>query len=162
MTLSFADRWANKERELGLEEIASKIIYIGEVSLPDSAAPCLSFSQAENPVAIHSIFGFKANWTEAEREQLKPFIVIGSDASGSPICVTGESGKVYLLNHENLFESPQFVNSSLNQLAECLLAYQGETSAEFFQSLVNTIDSAALAKGSFWEQEALLLKGVSI
>lgn len=48
----------------------------------------------------------------------------------------------------------QYVNSSVSQLAECLLAYMGEEDAEQFRSAMQTIDPPALAEGSFWWHEA--------
>jgi hypothetical protein len=48
----------------------------------------------------------------------------------------------------------QFVNSSIRQLGDCLLAYLGEQDAERFRAVVGEIDPAALAERSFWWQEA--------
>ena len=59
-----------------------------------------------------------------------------------------------VLPDEDRFRTRQFVNSSVRQLAECLLAYMGEREPERFRSAVQVIDPAALAERSFWWREA--------
>ena len=80
--------------------------------------------------------------------------MIGSDGAGNPICVEEGFGVVVLLDHEDRFRSRQFVNSSVGQLADCLLAYMGERQTEQFRAAVLSIDAEALAEGSFWCHEA--------
>jgi len=62
------------------------------------------------------------------------------------------------LDHEDWFGTRQFVNSSVRQLAECLLAYMCENDPARFRSAVQAIDPAALADGSFWWHEANMLQ----
>jgi hypothetical protein len=76
--------------------------------------------------------------------------MIGADGAGNPICLEQSTGTVVLLDHEDHFRTRQFVNSSVRQLAECLLAFMGEQEPERFRSAVRAIDPAALAEQSFW------------
>ncbi len=149
----FVTRWERKERELGLEAISARMIPFGNNFLPDSAAPCLSFDAAANPVHVFDAFGTADDWTEKERERLKDYLMIGADGAGNPICVDG-IGAVVLLDHEKKFETRQFVNSSVSQLCGCLLAYMCESSASRFRSEVELMDAAALQDNSFWWHEA--------
>src|SRR5690242_7131888 len=125
MSESFADRWSRKEREYGLAQIAAEMVPYGHNALPDSAAPCLTFKQAARPIAIFEVFGCPSDWSPADRARLALFTVIGSDGAGNPICVEQGTGKIMLLDHEDRFRTMKFVNSSVGQLAECLLAYMG-------------------------------------
>jgi hypothetical protein len=151
---SFAERWNRKERECGFGEIACKMVACGKDVLPESAAPCLTFQEAVQPLPIWNVFALPADWSHADRERLVPYRMIGSDAAGNPICVEQNGGAVVILDHEVAFRTSQFVNSSIHQLAECLLAYMGEQQPERFRQAVRGIDPAALAEGSFWWNEA--------
>ena len=154
MSESFADRWAHKESELELQAIAAKMVACGSSVLPDSAAPCVTFDKASRPAPIWEVFGSPADWSSADRERLAQYRMIGSDGAGNPICVEQTTGSVIVLNHEDGFRSRQFVNSSVPQLAECLLAYMGELGAERFRLAVAQLDAAAIEEGAFWFCEA--------
>lgn len=145
----FADRWNRKWSACGYEDVGIEMVGCGSDVLPDSAAPCLTFDRAATPVPIWKVFGIPSQWSEAERERLAPYRVIGSDGAGNPICVE-EGSVVVLLDHEDRFHTRQFVNTSVGQLAECLLAYMGERQPERFRAAVALIDPAALAEQSFW------------
>jgi hypothetical protein len=134
--------------------MAPAMIACGGDWLPADAAPFLSFKQAAAPAPLWEVWGSPADWSAADRERLAPYRMIGSDGSGNPMCFEHETGAVVLLDHENEFRSRQFVNSSVGQLAECLLAYMGEREPELFTRAVQGIDAAALADGSFWWYEA--------
>ena len=150
MIESFAERWNRKWLACGYEDIGIEMVVCGSGVLPDSAAPCLSFDRATRPVPIWKVFGIPSQWSEAERERLAPYRMIGSDGAGNPICVEEESGVVVMLDHEDRFHTRQFINSSVGQLAECLLAFMGEREPEQFRAAVALIDPAALAEQSFW------------
>ncbi len=77
----------------------------------------------------------------------------------NPMCIEQGTGAVVLLDHEDRFRTRQFVNSSVRQLAECLLTYMGETNSERFRLTVQDIDPAALVEKSFWWYEASHLNG---
>ena len=136
MAKTFRDRWAERERELGLGPYPARMIEIGTDVLPDSAAPCLDFSEAAIPKPIHEVFGAPHDWSAGDRERLQPYLVIGSDGAGNPICIEQGSGHVLLLDHEDSFRTLTFVNSSIHQLAECLFAYLGEDSPARFNASV--------------------------
>ena len=150
MVEPFADRWSRKWAACGFEDIGTAFISCGDAVLPSEAAPCLTFDQATRPAPIWEVFGIASRWPPAERERLAPFRVIGSDGAGNPICVEQPSGAVVLLDHEDRFHTRQFVNSSVGQLSECLLAYMGERDPERFRVAVRAIDPAAMAERSFW------------
>jgi hypothetical protein len=108
--------------------------------LPDEAAPCLSFQEAASSRPLWEMFGAESNWSAADRERLARFRMIGTDGAGNPICLEQDTGSVVLLDHEDRFRTRQFVNSSVRQLGECLLAYMGAERPEDFQSAVDGID----------------------
>lgn len=157
---SFVERWTSKERECGLGAASAQMIPIADTFLPDAAAPFLSFSAAANPSSILDCFGAPTDWTDEDRERLQPFLVIGSDGAGNPICLES-LGAVVLLDHEDGFRTAQFVNSSIPQLCECLLAYFCEDDADRFRAVVSLVDTQALQRGSFWWHEATGLVGVA-
>jgi hypothetical protein len=157
---SFRERWARKERECELGHIAAKMIACGTDLLPDSAAPYLNFKDAKRQAPLWDVFADPTYWSQADKERLAPYRVIGSDGAGNPICINQSTGAVELLDHEDRFHTRQFVNTSIRQLADCLLAYMGEHDRERFCSAVTLIDTAALVEGAFWWYEAADL-GVS-
>ena len=154
----FIDRWRRKERESGRERIAAKMIQHGSDSLPDSAAPGVSFEQFAKPLPIWEVFGVPSDWSATDRERLAEYRMIGSDGAGNPICLAGDLGAVVLLDHEDGFRTRQFVNSSAAQLGECLLARMGASDAALLQAAIQVIDPAALAEGSFWWHEVACLE----
>jgi hypothetical protein len=147
---SFEQRWSQKERDCGFKGTASRMVTCGSDVLPDSAAPCVSFKEAGRHLPLWEVFGSPHEWSSEDRERLGPYVMIGSDGAGNPICVEQGTGHVILLDHENNFVTRQFVNSSVRQLAECLLAYMGEQEVERFRSAVEVIDKAALSDRTFW------------
>lgn len=130
------------------------MVVCGADVLPNEAAPFLTFHQASQPAPIWEVFGIPSEWSPAERERLAPYRIIGSDGAGNPICIEHGANSVVLLDHEDRFRTKQFVNSSVRQLAECLLAYMGERDTERFRSAIRTIDATALTEKSFWWYEA--------
>src|SRR5260370_34694014 len=53
---SFAERWSQQERDLGVEDLASEMVACGHDVLPASAAPCLTFKEAARPAPIWEAF----------------------------------------------------------------------------------------------------------
>jgi hypothetical protein len=155
----FEERWARKERECGFEGLATEMVACGPDVLPTDAAPDVNFDRAARPVPIWEVFGPRADWPPADRERLDPYRMIGSDGCGNPICLVQATGSVVLLDHEDRFRTVRFVNSSIRQLGECLLAYMGEEDPDRFRLAIADIDPAALAEGAFWWYEATCLEG---
>jgi hypothetical protein len=133
------------------------MVACGTDVLPGSAAPCLTFKEAASPVPVCDLFRLAAAWSPADQKRLERYRVIGFDGAGNPICLEQRSGVVVLLDHEDQFHTRQFVNTSVGQLAACLLAYMGERDSERFREALRRIDPAALAARSFWWHEAALL-----
>ena len=154
MAKSFSERWAAKEREHGLESIAAQMVTIGEHVLPDSAAPCVSFKEAAHPKPIYDVFASPSDWSLDDRQRLMPFPMIGSDGAGNPICLDMNTGEIVLLDHEDWFHTKMFVNSSVQQLAECLLAYNCENDRDRFLGFVAKVDPRAIQEHSFWWHES--------
>jgi hypothetical protein len=154
MAESFAERWAAKEREHGLESIAARMIPIGTDVLPHSAAPCVSFEEADHPRPIYDTFASPSDWSPDDLLRLRSFPMIGSDGAGNPICLNQNTGEVVLLDHEDWFRTQMFVNSSIKQLSECLLAYLGEDDRDRFLSFVAEVDPRAIQERSFWCHES--------
>ena len=153
MAESFADRWARKEHECGLDAIAATMIPYGADWLPDSTAPRLQFKQAAHAAPIWEAYPDSTSWTRLDREHLASYRVVGSDGSGNPICVDESTGAVVILDRDCRFRAMQFVNSSVRQLGECLLSYMGESDPERFRAAVTEIDPNAMAERVFWWQE---------
>ena len=151
---SFAERWSRKEHDCGFGVVASKMVACGSDVLPDSAAPCVTFREAACPLPIWEVFASPSDWSPADHERLAPYRMIGSDGAGNPICVEQGTRAVVMLDHEDWFRTRQAVNSSVRQLAECLLAYMGEREPERFREAARAIDPAAMADRSFWWHEA--------
>ncbi len=149
----------------GIRTAPESAAFLTEAGLPDSAAPCLSFNPdrlpplpAEYPVA----------------QEFRRYRILGSDGSGNPICIDEElRSSVVVLEHDGGFRV-QFMNSSVPQLAECLLAYRdfwGRLRAagadddfidyrrlpkdikEWICAELERIDKAGFAKGTFWASQ---------
>jgi hypothetical protein len=59
-----------------------------------------------------------------------------------------------MLDHEDYFRTRQFVNSSVQLLAECLLVCMGERDASRLLAAVEQLDHPAAAKKTFWREAA--------
>lgn len=149
MDNSFRDRWNRKWSLLGFQDIGNEFLDCCSDMLPSEAAPCLSFDYASEPALIWRVFGTPSQWSADVRARLDPCRMIGSDGAGNPICLEFNSGAIVLLDHEDRFHIRQFVNGSVRQLAECLIAYMGEHDSDRFRAAIQPIDAAALAEGHF-------------
>jgi len=150
MCESFGERWIRKERQSGVESVRSELVSCAGSILPKSAAPFLSFRNSAQPRPIWEVFGIAADWSATDRARLAPYLVIGFDGADNPLCLEKDSGEVWLLDHERGFNGLEFVNHSVSQLAECLLAYSGEDDSQRFRRAVQGIDSGALVPTAFW------------
>ena len=129
--------------------------FLHVVGLPDEAAPFLSFKP------------LKSEWLGNPDRQYQ----IGSDGSGSPI-VIDQQGAVWLIDYETPTRRI-LVNSTLEALADCLIAYRALVTAtvsvggddafldgrvpkqliERFAASVSASDPAATQPGTFWGGE---------
>ena len=155
MANTFESRWADKENAIGVpNDIRAEMVTYGDALLPSEAAPFLSFSDSSGQKHIFEIFGFAEQWIDTERERLSEYIVLGSDGSGNPICERKSDKVIVLVDHEDGFKTVQFVNSSVQQLQESLLAYFGENDQELFLSVMRKLDPKAIEPETFWYFEA--------
>ncbi len=153
MEESLITRWKIKEQECGIDGVTPKMICIGTDFLPDTAAPCLSFKEAAHPILITDAFGSPSDWSEHDRQRLIGINMIGSDGNGNPIGIELKTGKVLLLDHEDKFYTIQFINNSIRQLGECLLAYMGEHESKRLHDNIQLIDPEAIIEKTFWWYE---------
>lgn len=91
--------------------------FLIEAGLPRSAAPFLSFAYSQALRLPDLATQYKLNG------QYKRFHEIGGTGSGNPICIEEITGRVVYVDHDNHYDVILF-NSSLEQLAECLLVYR--------------------------------------
>jgi hypothetical protein len=94
-----------------------------KIGFPKSAAPCLSFEWTIYKGKFCNIADAYPEW--ADHNSAKNHWIIGSDGAGNPICVdVSENDKITLHDHEQRFEIIEVINSSISELAECLLIYR--------------------------------------
>ena len=135
-------------------------LFLEAAGLPKEAAPFLNFG----PTSL--------DWLGRSRQDdFETYYAVGSDGAGNPF-VVDPKGTVCLIDHEAPGRMT-FVNSSVEALAECLLAYRSLVMAtvaaggedafldgrisrqmiEAFSGSVGAVDSAAVRPGSFWAGE---------
>ena len=148
MAANFAARWRQKMRALGLD--VSPFVSCGMWLLPQEAPPLLRFERAASPAALWDIYNANSAWSPAERERFAAFRVIGSFGTDNPICLVERT--VVLL--ESQFQESVFMNRGIPELAECLLAYLGESDPDKFREAVLAVDPLALTDGAFWKCES--------
>lgn len=169
-TDTFASRWTEKKRQLELDDYIEEPMMrfdgnlpgldsdsrklLRESGLPKSAPLFLNFEQTSTMPRIYAVFN--CSWSKEMKALLEPYRMIGSDGEGSPICVDEISGEVWLFDHEAKFLARQFMNSSIAQLAECLLSYDYDKENDCptaNQDVVRNIDARALEGTAFWRLE---------
>lgn len=144
--------------------------------LPEDAAPFLTFIGDGNPQDKYSSINFLTDWFNFLEPEYKKYVAIGSDGSGDVIAInTVNNCIVEWLDHEDYF-SARFMNTSVSQLANCLLCYRDfvkamnagksidecfetEFSEEQFEALhgiLQSIDSKVVQEG-FWREELEML-----
>ena len=103
---------------------AESVQFLTVAGLPSGCAPFLSFDPlARGLRSINEVFFIPGELKEQEVKRLSVYKIIGHDGAGNPICLDMSNlGQVVLPDHENFFRSEMFVNTSIPQLAECLLA----------------------------------------
>lgn len=103
------------------------LVFLAEAGLPFNCAPYLSFGPFVGGLkSVDQIYDTgQQHFTALEKDRLSSYLVIGGDGEGSPVCIDiSHSGQIVVLDHDLDFQSVLFVNSSVPQLVECLLAYR--------------------------------------
>ena len=131
--------------------------FLTAAGLPRSAAPFLGFGAMGEGLRLVKDLSRRADPSVAN------LAIIGGDGAGNPICVS-EQGQVLLVEHEDMTTST-FMNSTVQQLAECLLAARTiyemddiprKTLATMFVSQIEKIDPPAMVEGAFWKSETAM------
>ncbi|RYF26321.1 MAG: hypothetical protein EOO42_01770 [Flavobacteriales bacterium] len=155
---------------LGLKP--STIEFLALSGLPNSAAPFLSFVKGSgNEYDCVSLLTKQYDFLE---EEFDKYVYIGSCSDGNPIVInTAEGDRIEELDHEDYFSPYNVFNTSINELAECLLCYRnfvarvirengGDAVIEsnFTDEQIETLkqqlvaaDSTSMADGSFWKYQ---------
>lgn len=117
-------------------------------------------------------YALDVDWSAEDRARLDPFLILGFNQGGDPVVLDmGHNERIVLLDHEASFEVRQFINSSVAQLAECILVfaemvqtyqhtfgdeadlYENNVPPEMVeqaQSKIARIDANALADNGYW------------
>jgi hypothetical protein len=134
--------------------------FLAEAGLPKSCAPFLSFDDLAHGLRhVWHVFS-PGQWKPEEKHGLENYAMIGSDGSGNPICVDERDGRIVAIEHELLFSTSagerrvMFVNSSVAQLAQCLLLVAAHASNTGLEA-IKQIDESAAAPGTFWSYETM-------
>jgi hypothetical protein len=125
--------------------------------LPSSAAPFLSFGAvADGPQTLIERYGIHCD-SEVEKHRLGSLYVIGSDSAGNPLCIdAANGGAIFMLDHEDGFETRTFVTSGVGSLAKALLTIETMPHSDFVD-LLRQFDSRAADPTSFLPVEVSLL-----
>ena len=134
----------------GLAEGARR--FLVEAGLPESCAPFVGFKDVGRGLPRISDVYSPGRWTAEDTGRVAHFRMIGGDGAGNPLCVDVRDGRVVLVDHEDRFRTTQFMNSSVEHLAECLLAYH-TTPQTHRRAALHGIDPAAVEDGAFWFHE---------
>ncbi|MBA4538520.1 SUKH-4 family immunity protein [Bacillus aquiflavi] len=90
-----------------------KFLSIG--GLPETPPPYLEFTTSQSLIrSITNVFKMP--------EEFQKYWFLGSTSSGDPICIIEKQENIVFLNNSDNYKEV-FINSSINQFAECLLVY---------------------------------------
>ncbi|WP_085990912.1 SUKH-4 family immunity protein [Oceanobacillus senegalensis] len=169
----FIDRWdVNKygplnkfnRQDLMVTEFSDDVKgFLSIGGLPETPPPYLEFSSPQiRPIT--NVFDMP--------QHFKRYWFLGSTGSGDPICITEKEENIVFLNNGDNYKEI-FVNSSINQFAECILAYvsmidkaievNGEDAfidndipksvVDWLKEELERIDSKCMQAGFFWSTE---------
>ncbi|MRN57383.1 SUKH-4 family immunity protein [Paenibacillus monticola] len=172
----FLGKW--KKETYGLVDFDEKVIELFSLSretkdflikagFPESSPPFLTFESSTKGGGVR----LTEKYEDAEEEYSK-FIYVGFTGNGDPICIDEENDEVLYFDNENDNEEI-FINSSISQLAESMIAYvdfiekikdvngkkaflERNATKDLLSWIANRlekIDSDSLIQGSFWEEE---------
>lgn len=129
------------------------IEFLSIAGLPRSAAPCLDFVQ-NGLEGCGKIGTLLDHYPHVDLDSgYSRYIVIGGDGSGNPIALHARAGDLVVwLDHENRFQQ-HFMNSSLQQMAGCLLAYRA-----FVRDIIATNGDDAFMEYNFTDRQFTTLR----
>ncbi|QHT65996.1 hypothetical protein GXP67_04580 [Rhodocytophaga rosea] len=124
--------------------------FLVNIGLPNECAPFLSFFEDSDEIykgifKLSDVYGFlKDIQEENSNYSFDQYIIIGSDVSGNPIAInTKKDCIIEWLDHEDLF-SAQFMNSSIQQMGECIVVYK-----KFVESVILENGESAILDSNF-------------
>jgi hypothetical protein len=141
------------------------VLFLTDAGLPASGGGGFDFDVPEDAHVSDEATDWQVN--EEERKRILSVVIIGHDGGGNILCIMPkQNNEIQLLDHEDGF-LPQFVNTSLPQLASCLLihrelfhrvdAAEEPNTLTFRKSLqgwlereIRQVDEAALALYAYW------------
>jgi hypothetical protein len=95
------------------------------VGFPKSATPFLDFGWEVFDGKFQTVFNAYSSSELNLNPNLANYWIFGSDGAGNPICFdVSRFDEIILLDHEDLFATRIFMNSSITEIATCLLAIQ--------------------------------------
>ncbi len=134
--------------------------FLAEAGLPKGCAPFLGFEEVGKGLPRIWERYSPGQWRPEEKAGLEHYLLIGyDDEAGNPICVDERDGRVFVVEHELLFDPKareariMFVNSGIAELAESLLVFNTTSPPERLKAC-EKVDPPAVAKGAFWSREA--------
>lgn len=107
--------------------------YLSEYGLPEDAAPYLNF---DNSAYKDEEFMLADDFDDPDG-----YFVIGFTATGNGICIEAESDKVVWVDSDN--GEVYLMNSSLEQLYECMLVYAEfveKTGEDYTEEAINSLE----------------------
>ncbi|WP_026908815.1 SUKH-4 family immunity protein [Paucisalibacillus globulus] len=155
----------NEQELIGLDFSDELKKFLTVAGLPETPPPYLEFTSSEGLLRpVTSVFNMP--------ESFQRYWFLGSTGSGDPICLIEEQETVVFLHNSDNYKEV-YINSSLNQFAECILVYSkmidkaievnGEDAFidnDIPNSVINwlkeelvKIDGKCLEEGSFWAVE---------
>lgn len=104
---------------------------------------------------VYEIFA-PTEWTNAQKETVQPYFVLGEDGGGNAICIHESREEIWLLDHETFFQEREFINSSLEQFLEFSLlnlrASVGDIDYAELLEPMKQIDPVAMSPEHTWLQ----------
>jgi hypothetical protein len=131
--------------------------FLVEAGLPGGCAPFLTFEAiAQGPIPLTQLLD-DDEFISTGVSRLESFFVLGSDNYGDSLCLdASRGGEIVCLNHEDRFQTSQFVASSVATLAEALLLINTKVPYSEFIRQLSLVDSPAA------EESAYLPAGASL
>ncbi len=145
--------------------------FLSIAGLPAYASPYLSFVQ--NNTDMYNAINKLTNHYNFLTPEYDKYVAIGTCSNGDVIAInTNNNDQIVWLEHENEF-TPHFFNSSIESLAECLLAYRkfvetilrengeyayldcnfSDQQFEWLKQMLVAADSNVMTEAGFWRSE---------